>query len=569
MIYFALLVSFCLVSALITYALGVYVYAKNTASAVNRLFLAALLAATYWGIGEFLLWQAHAYGEFLFWLKFSSFWILAIIFAIHFIFVFTARPFVSRIPPLLLAAILYVPSVVFALIEIFTDSIFAVYYEPGGMLVYYPVQGSPAYVAEFSFVIALLFLALYASLASWREAPPGKIRRQNRLVFIGLLTIIGFGSLSGVILPALGYHTPNLVFVGILIFSVVITYAILKYGLFTLSPQAVVLDILRTMPDGFILVDMDSRIIAANAVAASIFNTKEQEIAGKLVEDFLPGSVWATLRLDIGDRESIPDREIILDGQEHRVISIAGALVKDPAGESAGDVLIIRDITDRKNAEKALRVANEKISLLTRLTRHDISNLVTALRMNLDLLYGKNDRVPPDPSLTRSIELTDKITRHLQFSLEYQDIGVKQPAWQPLEGMLSRAIYDLHHEGVAITREIAGVGIFADPLAMKVFYNLLENALRHGGEHLTSIRISTEPSGNGDLLVIFEDNGIGVPEGEKEQIFSCGYGKHTGLGLAISREILAITGISLRETGTPGKGARFEICIPKSAWRRI
>lgn len=567
MIYFALLVSFCLVSALITYTLGVYVYARNTASAVNRLFFAGLLVATYWGIGEFFLWQARGYDEFLFWLKFSSFWILAIIFAIHFIFVFTARPFVNRIPPLLLAAILYVPSVIFALIEIFTDSIFTVSYESGGQLFYYPVQGSPAYIAEFSFVIALMFLALYASLASWREAPPGKIRRQNRLVFMGFLTLTGFGSLSGVFLPAVGYHTPNLVFIGILIFSLVITYTILRYGLFTLSPQGVVLDILRTMPDGFILVGMDSRIIAANATAASLFSTKEQDLPGRCVEDFIPVSIWATIHLDIEDRGSILDREIVLEGQEHRVISVAGALVKDPAGEPAGDILIIRDITDRKNAEKALRVANEKISLLTRLTRHDISNLVTALRMNLDLLYGKNDGNYQDPSLTRSIELTDKITRHLQFSLEYQDIGVKQPAWQPLEGMLTRAIYDLHHEGIGITREIEGVVIYADPLAVKVFYNLLENALRHGGKQLTSIRISTEPSGNGDLLVIFEDNGAGVPEGEKEQIFSCGYGKHTGLGLAISREILAITEISIRETGIPGKGARFEILVPAVSWR--
>jgi len=566
MIYSAL-VSFCLVSALITYALGVYVFARNSGSAVNRLFLVAMFGGTYWAIGEFLLWQAHGYGEFLFWLKFSSFWILAIVFAVHFIFVFTDRPFVTRIPPVLLAAVLYIPSVIFALVEIFTDSIFAVSYDSGGNLIYYPVQGTPAYVAEFSFVIILMFLALYAGLASWREAPPGKIRRQNRLVFLGFLTIMGFGSLSGVILPALGYHTPNLVFMGILVFSIVITYAILKYGLFTLSPQAVVLDILRTMPDGFILVGRDSRILAANATAASIFHTAEQEFKGRRLEDFMPVSSWATLALDIEEQGSVPDREIALEGGQSRIIGISGALVKDPAGEPAGQILILRDITDRKNAEKALRVANEKLSLLTRLTRHDISNLVTALRMNLDLLGTKEDSVLRDPALLRSIELSEKITRHLQFSLEYQDIGVKQPAWQLLDGMVSRAIHDLHHEDIAITRNIAGVGIYADPLAVKVFYNLLENALRHGGEHLSAIRVSTEFPETGELLVLFEDNGAGVPEGEKERIFSCGYGRHTGLGLAISREILAITGISLRETGREGSGARFEIRIPKEAWR--
>lgn len=46
-----------------------------------------------------------------------------------------------------------------------------------------------------------------------------------------------------------------------------------------------------------------------------------------------------------------------------------------------------------------------------------------------------------------------------------------------------------------------------------------------------------------------------------------GFGKHTGLGLYLSKEILGITGISIQETGEPGLGARFEMVIPKGAYR--
>ena len=53
----------------------------------------------------------------------------------------------------------------------------------------------------------------------------------------------------------------------------------------------------------------------------------------------------------------------------------------------------------------------------------------------------------------------------------------------------------------------------------------------------------------------------------QEKIFERGFGKNTGLGLALSREILDITGIMIRETGEPGKGARFEMVVPKGAWR--
>jgi len=66
---------------------------------------------------------------------------------------------------------------------------------------------------------------------------------------------------------------------------------------------------------------------------------------------------------------------------------------------------------------------------------------------------------------------------------------------------------------------------------------------------------------------VCEDDGAGVPPGEKEKIFMWGFGKNTGLGLTLSSEILNITGISIRETGVPGAGARFEITVPAGAYR--
>ncbi|MFA4876404.1 MAG: ATP-binding protein [Methanoregula sp.] len=63
--------------------------------------------------------------------------------------------------------------------------------------------------------------------------------------------------------------------------------------------------------------------------------------------------------------------------------------------------------------------------------------------------------------------------------------------------------------------------------------------------------------------ICFEDNGSGIADAEKEKIFERGFGKNTGLGLFLAREILSITGITIRETGTPGTGARFEILVPR------
>jgi signal transduction histidine kinase len=118
---------------------------------------------------------------------------------------------------------------------------------------------------------------------------------------------------------------------------------------------------------------------------------------------------------------------------------------------------------------------------------------------------------------------------------------------------------------ITLNAEVQGVTVFADPMLEKVFSNLLDNSIRHG-EHVTEIRVSTQKSGD-DVVVVWEDNGIGVAAHEKERIFERGFGKNTGLGMFLIREILSLTAITIKETGAPGKGARFEIVVPKEAYR--
>jgi signal transduction histidine kinase len=96
----------------------------------------------------------------------------------------------------------------------------------------------------------------------------------------------------------------------------------------------------------------------------------------------------------------------------------------------------------------------------------------------------------------------------------------------------------------------------ADPLLLKVIYNLMENAIRHG-QTVTRISSYWEKKSDGCVDWIIEDDGIGIPLSLKKSIFSREVGKNTGLGLFLAREILAITGITIQEVGGEGEGARF------------
>ena len=567
MIFFTAFVAFCLFSSFMTLALGIYVFAKNPKSTVHQLFLLIMLSATYWAFGEYSLWQAPDYNAFLFWLKVSSFWPLTCAFTLHFILSCTGSTHPGRKWSQVGLAFIYAPAVIFAFAEIGSSMVHTVQFLPGTGFVYEPVVGSLVYLAETAYILILMGASVLVAVSSWWRAEREMYRRQYRLLTAALVVVICFGTLSGVLLPFFGIYLPNLVFIGIVLFSLIITYAIQRYELFTLSPWTAALDIVRTLPDGLIIVDMEGRIIMTNAGATSILNVKEEGLTGHRMEEFISDREVSMIWQELLENGHLSDMEFSTGEENVKVVSVAGSLIRDPMGEPAGAVLILRDITRRKESEQTLRLANEKLSLMTRLTRHDITNLVTALWGYLELM--KDHRADPggEDYLDRCLDLTEKITRHLRFSRDFQDIGVYKPGWQSLRTMFSKAIKDLHCVDIEIMTEIDPVCVYADPLAYKVLYNVLENAIRHG-VHVTRITISTRETDQGCIALLIEDNGIGVKYEVKEKIFEHGFGDHTGIGLSLSREILAITGISITETGEPGKGARFEVSIPARAWKK-
>ncbi|HVN73089.1 MAG TPA: PAS domain S-box protein [Methanoregula sp.] len=225
-----------------------------------------------------------------------------------------------------------------------------------------------------------------------------------------------------------------------------------------------------------------------------------------------------------------------------------------------------RDISSRKATEETLRMANKKLSLLSGITRHDIGNQITVLQGYLTLLENEEPCAARAEYLREAATAARRISAMIQFTREYEAIGASAPAWQDCRALVAAAAQQAGAGNVRVENAIPeGTEIFADPMIVKVFYNLIENAVRYG-EKITRVRFSVKEAGQ-DLILVCEDDGCGIPDGEKERIFDRGFGKNTGLGLALSREILDITGIRIRENGGPGKGARFEMAVPAGAWR--
>ena len=328
--------------------------------------------------------------------------------------------------------------------------------------------------------------------------------------------------------------------------------------------------IINSIADPVYVKDRDHRWVLVNNACCKLFTKTREELLGISEYDLFPGPVadkiHASDEIVFETGRVTEDEEEIIDatGQVHTNISKKTIYVSLSGARFL--VAVIRDITERKEMERSLRLANEKLNILSSITRHDILNSVTAL---LGYLEFSTDLVKNNEVLAGYLQkertIAEEIKHQIEFTGFYQDIGVKSAGWQNIENTIHMAAHQLHLINVTVSSECAGLEIFADALIGKVFFNLMENSIRHG-ERVTMMHYSYLEDESG-LTLVYADNGIGVPTNEKGKIFKRGFGKHTGFGMFLSKEILAITGISIIETGNPGEGVRFEIRVPKGKYR--
>ncbi|HWQ66811.1 MAG TPA: ATP-binding protein [Methanospirillum sp.] len=256
----------------------------------------------------------------------------------------------------------------------------------------------------------------------------------------------------------------------------------------------------------------------------------------------------------------------LLTNEGHIFFGSISAAPIQIAGQDAS-LLIIHDIDAVKRAQQALAQANSKLNILSSITRHDILNKVMVITYYCTFI---RDHVTDTVSLERldAIKQSGEDIQHLiEFTRQYEDLGVNEPIWQRPDKILSLPEITSILNDVTVSVPEKTIQINADLMLEKVLYNLIENSIRHGGT-VKRIRITGVVQGL-DLLLTYEDDGQGIPENEKEIIFKRGYGKNTGMGLFMIREILSITGISIRECGIPEEGVRFEMTVPYGKYRII
>jgi len=245
-------------------------------------------------------------------------------------------------------------------------------------------------------------------------------------------------------------------------------------------------------------------------------------------------------------------------------------LVAIVIGNISDRLVVLQNRLNVKNAllnesHKALEVGNKKLNMLSSVTRHDILNQLMGLRLFLEMAKESEKDPLILEYMNKEDEAAKAIENQISFTRYYQDIGIQAPTWQDVEEHIKSSAVELQFVDITLDIAFSNLEVYADPLIKKVFYNLMENSRRHGG-HITRICFSFQETDRWGVI-IYQDDGIGISLEDKKHLFKRGFGKNTGLGLFLSREILSITGITIQETGEPGKGARFEILIPLDKYR--
>ena len=308
----------------------------------------------------------------------------------------------------------------------------------------------------------------------------------------------------------------------------------------------------------------DGEYLLANKGWRQLFGFEDADVLGRTDADLFSDETDTEARqndrhvLETG--ESVTEEErVVVDGVE-RTFLTSKTPVYDIGTESDPDhpvavFGVAKDITDRKERERRLERQTERFERLASAVSHDLRTPLETARGQAELAIDTGDIQRVRKALA-AIERTDELRASLVEALR---TGTVVADTQPVAvGRIARAAWntvpDTSHASLEI---LDAFEVEADPDALKrLLENLLSNALKHGDATRT-VRIGSTDDG-----FFVEDDGPGIPEDEREDVFSPGYSTRSGgsgVGLASVRQIAMAHGWDIHIVESAAGGARFEI----------
>src|SRR3954453_16683786 len=286
--------------------------------------------------------------------------------------------------------------------------------------------------------------------------------------------------------------------------------------------------------------------------------------------------------LDITGREGRFEEEgwrVRKDGSRFWASVVITAL-RDDNGVLAGYAKVTRDLTERRASDLALRQANEELERFASTAAHDLVEPLHTIVGLADLLDRRYAEVLDDTGR--------ELLGHVRGSAERLRgrvdglLAYARSSQQPLhvEAVLVAGVVDdvvdalrgpIAEAGAQVVYEAAALPVvIADPQLLElVLQNLISNALKFRRPDVPArITVTAEPDELGWRIVV-TDNGVGIPEDERDRVFSFFHRLHTaedvpgtGLGLSLVRRVAERHGGAAGLENAPDGGTRAWLTLP-------
>jgi len=342
---------------------------------------------------------------------------------------------------------------------------------------------------------------------------------------------------------------------------------------------------------GLAHVGLDGRFLRVNRRMCEIFGYSEAELCSLTAKDIShpedrDAADVPRARVIAGDIDSarLEKRYIRKDGRVVWV-AIAIAMERDAAGRPLYAISVLDDVTERKQAEAALREAHEdlkrsnsELEQFAYVASHDLQEplrMVSSYTQLLGRRYAGKLDADAAEFMGYIVDGAARMKQLIEDLLAYSRVGMRAKELKPVElsAALRRALANLK-----VAMDEAGGSVTHDPLPSlpadevqlaQVFQNLIGNALKFRSPAAPRIHVGVAEK-DAHFEISVRDNGIGIEPQYFERIFMLFQRLHnkgeypgTGIGLAIVKKVVERHGGHIRVESKPGEGSAFIFTLRK------
>ena len=434
--------------------------------------------------------------------------------------------------------------------------------------VYGGMQRGPLYYAVLAINYALLTLSYYY-VVDFLLTTRDDARWQVALLMVGAVSVGTLNTLSILeVMPLQGFNYGSY---GALPFAVFTTVSVFRLGLLDIVPVARK-TLVETLTDPVVVVDEDRRVADYNRAAVELWPALPDHVGDSLAEAC--PDLAERLTFPEGDATRTDDISLPGRGGTRHFSALVSPVRKERRPGAVGYSVLVRDVTELEESRRELERQNERLDRVAATISHDLRNPLNVASGRLELLRAELEDGDAELHAAKVAQAHDRMGDIVEevLTLAREGRDVDELAAVDIEAAAAEAWANVETGGASLDVAVDGA-VWADRSSLlTVFENLFRNAVEHaspadgdgagrsdGGG--TTVRVGQVEDG-----FYVADDGPGIPDDERDQVFEHGYTTSedgTGFGLAIVETVAETHGWTAEATEGPDGGARF---VFRGAW---